>query len=63
MSEKTKVTYNGIGFFGLLTILFVALKLTHVIDWSWWFVLGPLWIPFVVVTAIFAVLLGFMARA
>lgn len=39
--EKT----GGIGFFGLLTILFIALKLTGHIDWSWWWVLGPLWIP------------------
>ena len=31
---------------GLLTILFVALKLTNSIDWSWWWVLSPLWIPF-----------------
>lgn len=36
---------SGIGFFGLLTILFVALKLTGYIDWSWWWVLAPLWIP------------------
>ena len=32
---------GGIGFFGLLTILFVALKLTGFIDWSWWWVLSP----------------------
>lgn len=29
---------------GLLTLLFVALKLTNYIDWSWWWVLSPLWI-------------------
>lgn len=28
----------------LLTILFVGLKLTNCIDWSWWWVLSPLWI-------------------
>jgi hypothetical protein len=33
---------NGIGFFGLLTILFVALKLTGYIAWSWFWVLSPL---------------------
>lgn len=37
---------NGIGFCGLLTILFIGLKLTGVIQWSWWAVLSPLWIPF-----------------
>lgn len=34
----------GGGFTGLLTILFIGLKLTHYINWSWWWVLSPLWI-------------------
>ena len=34
----------GIGFTGLLTVLFVTLKLIGKIDWSWWWVLSPLWI-------------------
>jgi len=38
-------TSGGIGFLGLLTILFIALKLTKVIGWSWWWILSPLWIP------------------
>lgn len=33
------------GFFGLLTIVFIVLKLTGVIAWSWWWVLAPIWIP------------------
>jgi hypothetical protein len=37
---------GGIGFFGLLTILFIGLKLTGHIDWSWWLVLSPLLIGF-----------------
>ena len=35
---------GGIGFAGLLAVLFVGLKLTNVISWSWWWVLSPLWI-------------------
>ncbi len=35
---------GGIGFSGLLTVVFVALKLLGKIDWSWWWVLSPLWI-------------------
>lgn len=35
---------GGLGFTGALTILFIALKLTHVITWSWWWVLSPIWI-------------------
>lgn len=36
---------GGIGFFGLLTIVFIVLKLCHVITWSWIWVLSPIWIP------------------
>lgn len=35
---------GGIGFTGLLLLLFIALKLCGVIDWSWWWVLSPVWI-------------------
>ena len=35
-------------FFSVLTMLFIALKLTGYIAWSWWWVLSPLWIPFVI---------------
>jgi hypothetical protein len=50
---------GGIGFTGLLTIAFIVLKLTGFIDWSWWWVLSPLWIGLVVVIALVGlVLLG-----
>lgn len=39
---------GGIGFTGLLTLLFIALKLLGVIDWSWWWVLSPMWISFLI---------------
>lgn len=44
MSDKTSSSSSGIGFTGLLTIVFITLKLCHVIDWSWWWVLAPTWI-------------------
>ena len=40
---------NGELFVGLITILFVGLKLTGVITWSWWWVLAPLWMGFAIV--------------
>lgn len=43
MSSKTES--GGIGFLGLLQIVFIVLKLCGVIAWSWWWVLGPTWIP------------------
>ena len=45
-------TNGGIGFVGLLTILFIGLKLTGHINWSWWWVLSPLWISTIVVLSI-----------
>ena len=35
---------GGIGFTGLLAIVFIILKLCGIITWSWWWVLSPLWI-------------------
>lgn len=46
---------GGIGFFGLLTILFIALKLTGYIAWSWWWVLAPIWIPLALVIIFFII--------
>jgi hypothetical protein len=43
---------NGIGFGGVLTVLFVGLKLTGYIDWSWWWVTSPITIPIALVFAI-----------
>lgn len=46
-------TSGGIGFVGLLTILFIGLKLTGFIDWSWVWILAPLWITPVAVVGIY----------
>ena len=55
MSDNKTTSSSGIGFFGLLAILFIALKLTGVIAWSWWWVLAPIWIPFVIVVLVLIV--------
>ena len=44
MSNNTSASSGGIGFPGLLTVLFIGLKLTGQISWSWWWVLSPVWI-------------------
>lgn len=41
-----------IGFTGLLAIAFIVLKLTGFINWSWWWVLSPLWIGFLIIFVI-----------
>ena len=55
MADKTKIAYNGIGFSGILTIVFIILKLIGKIDWSWIWVLSPLWIPFAFTVGIFLI--------
>lgn len=54
--NATSSSSGGIGFVGLLTIVFITLKLLGYISWSWWWVLSPIWISFGVVVGIF----GFM---
>jgi len=41
-----KTYYSGSSTLGMLGVLFIALKLTDFIDWSWWWVLAPFWMPF-----------------
>jgi hypothetical protein len=44
MSSNSSSSSSGIGFPGLLTVLFIGLKLTGHITWPWVWVLSPLWI-------------------
>lgn len=55
MSQQQN-TSGGVGFTGLLLILFIGLKLGKVIDWSWWWVLSPIWIPLAFVIGIYAII-------
>ena len=48
MNKETNVNANGIGFWGLLGIVFITLKLIGIINWSWLWVLSPIWIPFAI---------------
>ena len=52
-SSASSTTSGGVGFFGLLTICFIVLRLLNVINWSWWWVISPLLIPLVIVAVIF----------
>lgn len=53
-SHSTSSSSGGIGFTGLLQVAFIILKLCHVIDWSWWWVLAPTWISVLLVFVILA---------
>lgn len=48
---------SGIGFSGLLTIVFIVLKLCKVITWSWWWVLSPVWITAAVVVVQYLIII------
>lgn len=57
-NSSTKAAGGSIGFSGLLGLLFIALKLCGVIDWSWWWVLAPFWIPVALVVVIIIIVVG-----
>lgn len=54
-SNTSSSSSGGIGFVGLLTILFITLKLMGYIAWSWWWVWSPIWIMAAVVITILLV--------
>ena len=57
MKENKSVSVSiGGGFSGLLTIAFIVLKLCHVIDWPWIWVLSPLWISATIVVVILIII-------
>lgn len=60
MRESSNTSSGGIGFVGLLTIVFITLKLTGIIAWSWWWVLSPLWISAIVVLALLGAIILFL---
>lgn len=53
----TQTSSGGIGFCGLLTIVFVVLKILGKITWSWWWVLAPLWLGAVLFIIVFVLVL------
>ena len=63
MSNSNSTT-TGIGLPGLVFIVFLVLKLTKVIDWSWWWVTAPLWgvIPIILIVVICQVIFLAIAK-
>lgn len=52
MAPSAQASATGIGLPGLLLVLFIGLKLTGYIAWSWWWVLSPLWLPVVILVGV-----------
>jgi hypothetical protein len=55
--SKESNSSGGIGFFGLLTIVFLVLKLCGVIEWSWWWVTFPIWGGFALIGVIIMIVI------
>ncbi len=56
---KENNSSRSIGFTTLLVIAFIVLKLCKVIDWSWWWVLSPIWIPVALLLVVYALIILF----
>jgi membrane protein YdbS with pleckstrin-like domain len=63
MTDKQTINSSGPSFVSLLAILFIALKLTGVIAWSWWWVLSPIWIAFALLCTVLFVMLCLIMAA
>ena len=55
--KNKNVRNSGMGFISVLTLIFIVLKLTNNISWSWIWVLSPIWITAVLLIIIFAVIM------
>jgi hypothetical protein len=61
IGDTARQPTQGINFLGALALLFIALKLTHTIDWSWWWITAPLWMPLAFALGLVATVLGLVA--
>ena len=55
MSTENTTSYRGPGYLGLLSLIFVAAKVTGYIDWSWWIVFSPVILHFVIISIVVVV--------
>ena len=53
----SKNSSGGLGLGTILFLIFLVLKLTNYIDWSWWWVTSPLWIPIAFIIVVVAIAL------
>jgi len=69
MRDRFRDNWDGanhvsLGFLDVLTLIFITLKLTDVINWSWWAVLSPIWIQLVliIITVIILLILKYFKK-
>lgn len=61
-NNSNNVSTGGIGFSGLLTLVFIVLKLCKVINWSWIWVLSPIWITAIIGIVLLIILILFIKK-
>jgi len=63
-NSSSKKTGGGFGFVGGLTLLFIGLKLCKVINWSWIWVISPIWITVALVIGLFilGMIIGYFSK-
>lgn len=61
-NNKNTASSGGIGFSGLLTLIFIVLKLCKVINWSWIWVLSPIWITAIIAIVLLIILILFIKK-
>ena len=59
MKNESNISLGGL-LNTLLLVAFIVLKLCHIIEWSWWWVLAPLWIPFAI--SIVCIIIGIIVK-
>ena len=52
----------NIGFFGLLQLIFIVLKVTNLIDWSWWLVFSPVYTHVIIYSLVVAVVVPWLDK-
>lgn len=56
-TAKNASSSGGIGLGGAVFIVFLVMKLAHVIDWSWWWVTAPIWAPIAAAVLVIAIMI------
>lgn len=52
-----KETTGGLSFLSVLTLIFITLKLTKVVTWSWAWVLSPIWLPIMIIAVVITIMM------
>lgn len=61
MANKSNSS-TGLGLGTILFLIFMVLKLTNYIDWSWWWITAPLWIPIAIIAIVGLVAILYLAN-